>query len=1392
MSPSAPMQQNGAPSQWPFARPSKGGGGGALLGGAADPTSMAGPTGVNESPYIDYTGLPIPPRASSAAGGLSAIGRMAMHDRPPATANTPPPLRQRGARDFLVRGGVGSAAGAGGAARRLPGSSTGAGGGALRSQQGGEAPSTTASRGGRSPQPVQGRSSSGGCISGANGIGGGGNAAGTGGSVECPPGSYPASADIAWGHWPPPSTAGSNANGTATAAARREAAHQAVPGGAAATGLRTGSRGSGERPRPGSVGGGLPDWRHGNPPAAPSVASAAEAAAAATVRRKRHHMASHALPRLDRSAGAADLGAEAAAVGGGRSRGAAVAAVVAAPLPPAAVGSLGLGAATVPLVPEPMAVVPWSADSDGGGRGASRGGSRGCGARATTPGLGALQPDGRQQVLEQWGLLEQAPLLRAGSQQLQQYPHGPHNKQGSVLHQRRKMQHDTRLQQQLLRDNLNRMTDAPGASLNVSQSYVKGLASAGPKLAWSILSPKSKQALGQWVMGHLGGRHCLMILEHDVAIDFFISPLDSDEMLMSDLRGAAVLNALSGLQAEARGGREGGWLYEHVFAKSPARVLEDAFEMALEDAAEVWCERPTGLSVQHVNLALKRQAMRAQAAGMLSLIFGREQRRRRAAAAAAAAMALGDDYEEDNKQPRSSEEYMRVQIWLELLRLHVEGALGTDLPLPASWDAGSGAPGGGGAAVDSAVATLGSSRGGGGWCGGALEPTKSRDWDDQRVLEELGKPEAQREADSQRMSLDALRVQNRNIEAYLMRLVRQRDELKHIARLAEECDSYFVLGLEGPEATEDEVKKAYRALARKEHPDKAGTDNKGRFQEIQQAYAAVLRQRRAQSSSSTQRTSTAGTTEALVRPRTRTSGDAPYAGEAAMMGPIAAEAVEHADNATQSADRATASAYQTFQLGNRGAVVRGLAKRMQLRELRDLALQGVAQLRGSAVYLRSVREAADGVARCAKSALEQYGEWADLAIAGAGLLDRAELVVDAGKSVLAIAEHLERTSELSEATMHQVTRSSQEAPGSSDAVQTMRFLGDSIARSAVVGRCAADEAISAATKALELSCSLVALDREWRREQEQASRSYEAQNGNPSGANAGAEKGKAAPGGEGEPGGNNAQAGQRPDGEAARPRSKGSSDAGEQAGKAGGRDEASRQGGERPHTKGDKVAQHLSDVERVKQQHIALRVKNLQCLGSLNEEVLQLQLQLRGLFRKGEGGLLPAVSLAQKDGVFDLVKQLLDAAISEAGRLAADATLPARHILDRAFSFALAVEHTGEVALSAEVKTHVLKLAALVDLELLCQIVDEPFRNRLLTVGQGRRTCTPGLTPVRTGTRVGGRPRPNHGADDGGHHRPSTGYEVVSPSWEEAVDSFCARLLRGIRTPLTGRVTGSS
>ena len=63
-------------------------------------------------------------------------------------------------------------------------------------------------------------------------------------------------------------------------------------------------------------------------------------------------------------------------------------------------------------------------------------------------------------------------------------------------------------------------------------------------------------------------------------------------------------------------------------------------------------------------------------------------------------------------------------------------------------------------------------------------------------------------------------------------------------------DPYSVLGV-SPSATEDEIKKAYRALAKKYHPDvnQGSADAERHMKEINEAYSAVMKLRREGASS---------------------------------------------------------------------------------------------------------------------------------------------------------------------------------------------------------------------------------------------------------------------------------------------------------------------------------------------------------------------------------------------------------------------------------------------------------------------------------------------------------------------------------------------------------------
>ena len=53
-------------------------------------------------------------------------------------------------------------------------------------------------------------------------------------------------------------------------------------------------------------------------------------------------------------------------------------------------------------------------------------------------------------------------------------------------------------------------------------------------------------------------------------------------------------------------------------------------------------------------------------------------------------------------------------------------------------------------------------------------------------------------------------------------------------------DHYEVLGLDGKTSTEDDIKKAYRSLAKKLHPDKnKAADAEDKFKELAGAYEVL-------------------------------------------------------------------------------------------------------------------------------------------------------------------------------------------------------------------------------------------------------------------------------------------------------------------------------------------------------------------------------------------------------------------------------------------------------------------------------------------------------------------------------------------------------------------------
>lgn len=769
----------------------------------------------------------------------------------------------------------------------------------------------------------------------------------------------------------------------------------------------------------------------------------------------------------------------------------------------------------------------------------------------------------------------------------------------------------SRWQQQSQQRNVHAKASTVSSAFPLKATRVKGL--DAPKQEWCRLSPKSKRAIQQWVTGEIGGRHCLMLLEHDAAIDFFISPLDHKEMSASDVGSGGALCALSGLPLEAEGSREGGWLYREVFAKSPAAVLEDALQAALHDSD--WKSQ----SADQANLALRRMAIKAQAAGMHSLLAGNKEA----------------------DVPRCSDEYMRIQVWLEVVRYNAAEQLKglTATPPNAKPKARPKRP--------SEILTL---------------------WDDRQFLRDLEKQDSEIEAAATQMSFEQICKQNQSMETYMMRVVRQRDYLKHMMGLADECASYLVLGLDGPGATAEEIKKAYRALALKEHPDKAGIENKERFQEIQEAYAAVLKRNKSSNPI------TGNLQQSLDFPINCFTKDAA----------LSAEQVKDA------ADEIAALASRTGSLCLRAVEARGQQKRAALRELMDITKQGALRLRDCGVNMRLLRTGSCHVASCAMQALDEYGSWAASIMSGVGLEERGELVKAAGLSCGITADHLEEM-----ATNDENMVSMLENPTCSiDQTSAIRVLSESTSRTTTVVRCAADKAICVANGALELGCSLAILDQERRKEKAKDAEASETKEGKE---DPNCEAKDPSHGGYGQGGGGGGPGSPTSEHPSPMPR---------------------------PQMRKEDPEESEGDAdpkleEEGKPKQAKLLVRNLRWLESLNSEVLELQTKLRAAIHS-DSGMLRGIAPEHKGGVFDLVGQILHAAIAETNVLAKDEALTSKQVLERSLAFALALEHTQQVAVPAEVKTQVMKHAALLDVDLLCQIIEGPFQKRLLTVGARR------------------------------------------------------------------------
>ncbi|CAD7929510.1 unnamed protein product [Amoebophrya sp. A25] len=111
---------------------------------------------------------------------------------------------------------------------------------------------------------------------------------------------------------------------------------------------------------------------------------------------------------------------------------------------------------------------------------------------------------------------------------------------------------------------------------------------------------------------------------------------------------------------------------------------------------------------------------------------------------------------------------------------------------------------------------------------------------DKLVSHEIGRSTGEVEKIAKEMGLEDLEKLNKQFDEYILRQMRFKSEvIDEIARLHENA-AYAILGVD-MDATDDEIKKAYRQTAMYCHPDKGG--DKADFQELNNAYEKIISQR---------------------------------------------------------------------------------------------------------------------------------------------------------------------------------------------------------------------------------------------------------------------------------------------------------------------------------------------------------------------------------------------------------------------------------------------------------------------------------------------------------------------------------------------------------------------
>jgi curved DNA-binding protein CbpA len=364
---------------------------------------------------------------------------------------------------------------------------------------------------------------------------------------------------------------------------------------------------------------------------------------------------------------------------------------------------------------------------------------------------------------------------------------------------------------QLVKDKTELIDSAQ--KLRIGINNVEGLETSG-------LSKQMIQHLENWVDGVESGRECMFALLDSMHSTKDITP----PMKAGQFKPLEVVQSLLNLPAQFL--CDNGYLFERVFSRPPATVVKEAVQIIVKKAEE---QNSSSLGLQQINLALKQLRLDAMCCA--------NPIEETAINDAVSSLVLDLNTEDANQEekveiePILIEDHVRIQIVLrvkiitELLRIHIKTTAKRK---------------------NAALSSRNPSRNRKFelWNEEADEEENSEQtFVDIRSLREFVSTTVQEvQQNAMKSPAESLEQTNIVLKPYLRQLSSLKLLLTNQLNELRDSKAFLALGLSS-DATDEDIKKAYRILAVRLHPDKPGGDT-AKFQQLQAMYQEVLKRRK--------------------------------------------------------------------------------------------------------------------------------------------------------------------------------------------------------------------------------------------------------------------------------------------------------------------------------------------------------------------------------------------------------------------------------------------------------------------------------------------------------------------------------------------------------------------